>query len=464
MEAASLCAELGAWVRDLQADALSVEARRRAQSAIRDTVACMVAGIDADGVREVYDGIAGWSEGRSRVLGNMRGRDAPWAALINGAAAHALDFDDNFLPATSHASAVLISALLALGDELDVTIGDMIVAYVAGLEIQARLGRLINPSHYQRGWHATSTLGTIGAAAACAKLLTLSADQTAHTLSIATSLAAGSKRQFGTTVKPLHAGLAAMHGVLAAKLAEGGIRGRLGIMEDDWGFLSLYGGERLGQLQAGAMSTIAIEEFGLVAKLYPSCMSSHLGIQALLALREQGLSGADVATVHVSLPSTMAANLQYGVPDTVNEARFSMPYCAAVALLDGAPRLQHFTPASIARPAVRKLASLVSLEPDADRTSLGWAAKVSVALKDGRKLDAQASDPKGSPSNPLSSNEWHEKIWDCCRAGLPAPKADELMRSLFLLADDQPTRRLTAFLAEARPQPAPDSLQLTEFV
>lgn len=463
MGTTSICAGLGTWVRDLLPSALSAEARVRAQCAIRDTIACMIAGIDAEGVREAHDSIADWSEGRSRVLGHARGRDAPWAAMVNGTAAHALDFDDNFLPATSHASAVLVPALLALGDELNVTVGDIIVAYVAGLETQARLGRLINPSHYQRGWHGTSTLGTIGAAAACAKLLSLSADQTTHTLSIATSLAAGSKRQFGTTVKPLHAGLAAMHGVLAAKLARGGIRGRLAIMEDDWGFLSLYGVEKPIQPEIGAKSALAIEEFGLVAKLYPSCMSSHLGIQALLALRERGLSATDVTAVQVSLPQTMAANLQYAVPNTISEARFSMPYCAAVTLLDGRVRLEHFTPTSINRPAVRKLALQVTLKADPNPTSSSWTAKVSVTLKDGSTQHAQANDPKGSPSNPLSADEWHEKIHDCCRAGLPPAQTAQLTESLFSLADDLSTRKLTAFLAAARSQPAPDSLQLRNF-
>lgn len=462
MDEVSLCARLGEWVHRLQPQALSVEARLRAQCAIRDTIACMIAGIDADGVREARDGIAGWSDGRSQVLGDIRGRDAPWAALINGTAAHALDFDDNFLPATSHASAVLVPALLALGDELDVTIGDMIVAYVAGLEVQARLGSLINPFHYERGWHATSTLGTIGATAACAKILSLSASQIAHALSIATSLAAGSKRQFGTTVKPLHAGLAAMHGVLAARLARGGIRGRLAIMESDWGFLSLHSAGKSIRSEVASKCALAIEEFGLVAKLYPSCMSSHLGIQALLALREEGLSATEVVAIDIALHPAMAENLQYGLPQTVSEARFSMPYCAAVALLDGRPRLEHFTSRAINRPEIWRLASLVSLEADPDGASSRRNAKavVRVTLADGSRRQAQATDPKGSPTNTLNPSEWHEKIHDCCCIGLSAVEAGQLVSALFSLEDDLSTRQLTSFFAGARSRPALDPSQL----
>src|SRR5690606_852739 len=137
----------------------------------------------------------------------------PWAALVNGAAAHALDFDDNFDPAKAHASAVLVPAILALAEgragEPPISGFAMLDAYIVGLQIMGRTGQGVNPYHRDRGWHATATLGAIGAAAACARLLRLSAGQAAHALSLATSMASGSMAQFGTMAKPLHAGLAA---------------------------------------------------------------------------------------------------------------------------------------------------------------------------------------------------------------------------------------------------------------
>src|SRR5690606_18663480 len=156
-------------------------------------------------------------------IGRPDGLSPPWAALANGTAAHALDFDDNFDPAKAHASAVLIPAILALAEERPAPGFAVLDAYIVGLQIMGRVGQGINPFHRNRGWHATATVGAIGAAAACARLLALSSAQATHALSLATSMAAGSMAQFGTMAKPLHAGLAAKSGVIAASLAQAGL-------------------------------------------------------------------------------------------------------------------------------------------------------------------------------------------------------------------------------------------------
>jgi hypothetical protein len=157
------------------------------------------------------------------VIGTGAALAAPWAALVNGTAAHALDFDDNFDPAKAHATAVLAPAILALGEQEGASGADCLDAYIAGLQILGRTGQGVNPAHRNRGWHATATVGAIGAAAACARLLRLDDERAAAALSVATSMAAGFMSQFGTMTKPLHAGLAAKAGVLAASLARTGL-------------------------------------------------------------------------------------------------------------------------------------------------------------------------------------------------------------------------------------------------
>ena len=188
------------------------------------------------------------------------------AALANGTAAHALDYDDMCFVSLAHPSAPLVAAALAAAEAAGASGRALLDAYVVGFEIEARLGRAMNPRHYQRGWHCTSTLGTIGAAAAAARLLGLDATARGHALAIAASEASGLKENFGTMVKPLHAGLAARNGVLAARLAQarhdrerGGDRRAAGISARRWtaSSASLVGVRRRSGQRAGKSSTPA---------------------------------------------------------------------------------------------------------------------------------------------------------------------------------------------------------------
>src|SRR5690606_7423958 len=148
---------------------------------------------------------------------------APWAALVNGTIAHVLDFDDNFDPPKAHPSAVLCPAIMALAEQEGHSGAKAIDAYIVGLQILGRIGQGVNPTHRNRGWHATATIGVMGATAACARLMQLDAETCARALSIATSMSSGFMSQFGTEMKPVHAGLAAKGGIMAASLARAGV-------------------------------------------------------------------------------------------------------------------------------------------------------------------------------------------------------------------------------------------------
>ena len=177
-----------------------------------------------------------WRKCRSRAAGRSPpcwdrpgGCRSASAAIVNGAASHALDFDDVNLAMPGHPSVAILPALLALAEERGSSGADVLTAFVAGYELQCRIGRTIAPGHYDGlGFHATATVGSFGAAASCAHLLRLDADQFATALGIAGTQAAGLKSMFGTMCKPLHAGKAAYHGVMAAKLAARGFTSRLG--------------------------------------------------------------------------------------------------------------------------------------------------------------------------------------------------------------------------------------------
>lgn len=414
---------LAAWCADYST-VFPDSAVKRAETAIADVAGCLLGGRQDQAVINAGKIIADdGGSGKSSAVTHKLPVEASWAALINGCAAHALDFDDNFFPAITHASASLLPALLALGEECGAKPADIVRAYIAGLEVEAQLGKLVNPSHYESGWHATSTIGVIGVAAACAVLLRLNEQGVLHAISIASSLAGGSKLQFGSSVKPMHAGFAAMHGVMAAKLASAGITGVENTLQGRWSFEELYAGGNRGEFSPAMFpdAQLAIDQYGLVAKLYPSCMSSHLGIDAMLALSaSHDFKIQQIASIDIHMPEFMVANLQYQKPTTPSEARFSMNYCAAVALVYGVPRMNHFTEEALADAAIMDLLSLVHMHvrdtlPETAALPWGGDCLARIVLTDGRLIEHRAIYPKGCQQNPLTEKQQRDKFSDCAQ-------------------------------------------------
>lgn len=395
-------------------------AKARAQQAFVDTIGCMIAGTGDPATRSVA---AAFSEeigvsGISMVF--TGGRSSPSiAALINGTAAHCLDFDDNFHPARAHASAVLVPALLAIASANGSVSGDQLLcAYLAGLEAQAAVGFGVNPSHYNRGWHGTSTVGCIGTAAGVAMLLGLDNLRVAQAMSIAVSLASGPKAQFGTSVKPFHAGLAARNAVEAAFLARAGITGRLDILERPQGFLDLFGGADSAGWDAFSPGKIhVIETRGLVTKLHPCCASTHRVIDAALDLQnEHGFSPDDVQCIETKVGRSAVDNLAYPDPSDEMQARFSMQYCLAAALVQGRLTLTDFTRDAILRPDIRRHMPKITMEAYSAEEERGVeriAHQLTVRLADGRTLWKERLHAKGSSADPITEAERQSKFVDC---------------------------------------------------
>ena len=434
-------------------------ARERAKRAFQDVIGCMIAGAGDAGVARVRDSIAGWGTGAATVIGQSTRVPAPWAALVNGTAAHALDFDDEFLEALTHASAVLVPALLAIGEERDAPGAAVLDAYIVGIELHAALGRGVIRSHYDRGWHATSTIGCIGTAGACARLSGLDAGKLAHSLSLGVSMAAGCKVQFGSMAKPLHAGLAAQHAIQAAQMAASGVEGRLNALEGPMGFLDLCGGPspagwggRLDSLGA----PLAIVRQGLMPKRFPCCTATHRVLDCVLKLREEaGFQAEDVVSVDVLVGHGHKKNLMFETPQTEFEARFSMQYCVAVALRHGAVKLADFTPEAVQRPDVRALLGVTKMrayDPGAEQSDPAAALphEVDIALRDGRRLHASRTTLKGSVGDPLEDAECEAKFVDCCHGFLLEADIGRLRRDIFRIEALDSIRALTRHLADRR--------------
>src|SRR6187551_1922615 len=284
-----------------------------------DMIAVAIPGAREPATRRVLETVAQWGEGPASAIGAGIGLAAPWAALVNGTAAHALDFDDNFDPAKAHATAVLAPAILALGEQEGSSGAECLDAYIAGLQILGRTGQGVNPVHRNRGWHATATVGAIGAAAACARLLRLDSERAAHALSVATSMAGGFMSQFGTMAKPLHAGLAAKAGVVAASLARAGLSAGLDTFDGVTGLNRLMVGpdyehlrDTLTHVEHGQNLRFETERIGepllilssgFRVKRFPNCGSAHRAMDGLLELRERhGFGADDVEAIDVRAP------------------------------------------------------------------------------------------------------------------------------------------------------------------
>lgn len=428
---------------------VSLEGARRA---FLDTVAVMLAGQREACVARTRLAVAAWGDGPCHVMGGAP-LAAPWAALVNGTAAHALDYDDVLDPAMSHPSAALVPAILAFAEARGCSGAACLDAYLVGFEVLARLGEAMNLVHYQRGWHTTLSLGSMGVAAACARLMRLDAAATAMAISLATSMAGGSKRQFGSMAKPLHAGLAAKNGLVAAQLAATGVTGIAEPLEGRWGYVDLMAGETAPGLEA-ALSRIgdpsAMEQYGVWAKFYPCCASTHRPVDALRSL---ALRPGQVVSIQAAVSEVAAANLRYGVPRDPNEARFSLPYCLAATLLDGTLTVASFTPGAIARPALLPLMEKVTMTVDpelrADRpvTQSFERGTIEVALTDGERKRVAVLVPRGHPGAPLSEAELEVKFRDCAAGILPAAQVDAALEQLARFAA---LDRITPLMAALR--------------
>jgi len=443
---------LAQWAANVSTDH-TPEAYAAAAHAVMDAVGCMVAGAGDEGAAMVRAGVEGMGMGESVVAGRLAKTSAPYAALANGMATHALDFDDTFMEAVTHASASLVPALFALGDEIDASGAAILDAYIVGLEVHGALGLALNRSHYEQGWHATATLGVIGTAAASARLLGLDQARFAHAMNLAFSSAAGTKVQFGSMAKPLHAGLAAKNAVEAAKLAAAGVEAHPAAFEGPMGLTELYGGPNPpGWDKAFALlgDPLAIERQGLTVKRFPCCAATHRALDCVLRLREENGFGADdVESVDVQVRQGHVQNLRYLEPENEFQARFSMQYCVAVALQAGMVSLSDFTPSAVGRADIRALFPMITMrahDMEGESEADPIPSIVTITLKDGRAFETHQDYMKGEPKNPLDEAERRAKFNDCCRGFLPDADVDALRAALEGMRDLGSVRACTRLL------------------
>jgi 2-methylcitrate dehydratase PrpD len=336
-----------------------------ARLALVDFLACALGGA-GDRSTGILIETLGAGQGPAVLIGRSERADPFTAALVNGHSGHVLDYDDVHASVRGHPTTVILPALLALASVRSVAAGDLIASYVVGLETMARLGLALGARHYETGFHATATLGPVGAAAAAAHLLRLPPERIAVALGLAATQSAGLRLQFGSDAKPLHAGLAARSGLTAARLAEAGLSGAPDFLGGPIGFLDAFGfgAQAPERLLAGWGRPWQIVVPGLTLKAYPCCTAAHPVAVGALALREaDGLRAEAVEHVLLTFPPGGDAALVVSRPRTGIEARFSPEYVFAAMLADGGVGIGHFDERPV-RPDLAALAARVSRRHD----------------------------------------------------------------------------------------------------
>ena len=398
------------------------EAITISRNALIDTVACMFAGSASPVAEKTLQSVAAWSSGKSAVFGQTVLLNPPFAAMVNGASAHAFDYDDFDEVANAHPSAVIFPALLALAVEHPVKGADLLDAHIVGVEIMLRLGEAMNMDHYRRGWLSTLTLGSIGAAAACARLCRFDHAAAAATLSLGASMASGLTNQGGFLAKQLHPGLAAKNGVMASALAAAGITASTQTID---GPISLANtmGEHQPDRFATAMAKLgkpwSILEYGLITKAYPTCGYTHRAIDAAIDIHSR-LNGntKNIDSIQISLPDYYLDLLIYSKPTTVAEAMFSAQYNVAAALVHGGFGLPMLTNDAIADSELARLSGLASVVPRTPRNpDIIYDPldpdTVEVHFSDGCSYCSETALVTGSPAKPLSTDALRGKLIEC---------------------------------------------------
>jgi 2-methylcitrate dehydratase PrpD len=422
---------------DLPADVVTM-----AKRAIFDTLGVTLAGSqsDAAGIIRGYVTEMG-ARPDATLIGTGERTAAPLAALANGTYAHALDFDDVNADMRGHPSVPLLPAALAIAEQHDRSGRDLILAFALGFEVQCRIGAGLGISHYERGWHATSTLGTLGATVAAGKILGLNVDELAVALGIGVSYASGNRQNFGTMTKPLHAGHAAESGVTAAMLAKRGFTADSAILDAPLGFGGTFAPDRDWSPEAvvtGLGGPWELVDPGIGVKKYPCCYATHRPLDATISLvKEHHLKPEQIEDIEVRCPQGMVMPLIYSQPQTGLEGKFSMEYCLAAAVLDQKLRLATFSDEAVQRPAAQALFSRVRVvQEDAvlDGPISGYA-DVTVRLTDGRAVTHRVDKPRGEPPDILSWDELAEKFDDCASQALPKGAVRRLIDLIANLED-----------------------------
>jgi 2-methylcitrate dehydratase PrpD len=402
---------LATWVSTLTPEAIPAEVRREGVRSFVNWLGCAIGGATHETVERALEAAMPFSgPARANVLGRRERMDELHAALINGISSHVLDYDDTHLKTIIHPAGPVASAILAVAQSREVSGRDLITAFIAGIEVECRIGNAVYPDHYDRGWHITGTAGVFGAAAATGWLLRLSPQQMTWALGLAATQSSGLREMFGTMTKSFHPGRAAQNGAMAAFLAQAGFDSSERAIEAPRGFANVLSTkqdyseitEGLGERWESALNSYKPFACGIV--IHPT-IDGCRQIRAELGELVSKVTSVDLVAHPLVLELTGKK-----APKTGLESKFSVYHAAATALLKGDGSPSAFTDEVVLNPAIIALRGKVNVVVDPAMHEA--AVRITVTLEDGRRIERFIERTIGSMERPLSDKELSAKFHD----------------------------------------------------
>jgi len=441
--AVAITQELGRFISGLRYADIPAEAIAVMKMGFADSIGAMIVGAKEPAATTLRSVLAA-PAGPSRLFWGADTAPAPEAAFINGVAGHALDYDD--VAQRGHPSTVLMPAIIAEAQVLGASGEEMLCAYAAGYETWAELVRRDPDQHHEKGWHPTGIFGAIAAAAACARLHHLNAEQTTHAIALGASQSAGLMANFGTMTKPFHAGRSAQSGLLAARLAKAGFTASPDALEHPQGYLSAVSParkvDRDSPVEAGRVWKLVSARLGI--KKYPLCYCTHRILDATFdMIAATPIAHADVRRVVVHTSRHFATILRNALPQTGLEAKFSMQFAVSSMLVVGRAGLLELQDHFVTSPEIQSLMKRVVIEPD-DREDPATPGKLpfdclTVEMNDGRVIESrQVKHIRGGAELPLSRDALWGKFEDCVKSApvnIPALEVFNALMSLETVAN-----------------------------
>jgi 2-methylcitrate dehydratase PrpD len=435
---AGATARLAEHVASMCYEQLSPKVIHAFKRAFQDHLTCAIAGSAMPVSRALLDYFQQNDATRvATVIGSGAKLSTQNAALMNGANAHGLDFDDGHTNGSAHPSGAIFPAVLATAEQHGASPREIILAAVAGYDVMCRIAAAGHPATARRGWHNTAITGVFGAAAAASKLLALNAIQTRNALGLAGSFSGGVREyvEEGAEIKRIHPGKAARDGLLCAEFAKRGITGPSKILEGRQGFANTHahGQMKWDRLMLGLGERYEIEH--IYFKPYSCCRHYHSVIDGILELREEHrFKAADVKHIQIGLYAVGVNGHDHKHADNLLDAQMSAPVAAALAVVDGDMAAHRFLPESFDRAEVQRLAeaSDTRVDEECERIYPGRrSGVVRIDLEDGSKFEKRVLDPIGESENPMSDEDLKRKFTVNCEPVAGQAKCDRLLKLIW---------------------------------
>jgi len=453
--------EVARFIEQMTFDQLPAEALRIGKRCVLDGLAVILAGSQQQCTQIVRNfSLKNSQAAESTAFGKEPVKlPAMFAALVNGTAGHAMDWDDTQLSTTAdrifglltHPTVPPLVAALAVAETGDAVSGKAFMnAFLTGFEVECKIAEAIFPEHYAKGFHTSGTIGTFGAAVAAAKLLALDAARLRHMLGITASMASGIRANFGTMTKPLHVGRAAQNGVSAALLAQAGFEADPNALDGPWGFFQVFGKGFDAERIAGKLGNPhTIVEPGVSIKPYPCGCLTHPSMDAMRAVvLEKDLKPADIEQVVLYAGYNILNPIRYTSAEDELQAKFCMPFLLAAIVISRKAGFQEFSPQFVCSPEVQDLMQRIRTEFDPAIEAKGYdkmRSRIEVTLTNGQKLVREADERyRGGPDHPLSDDELIEKFTDCSQSILDRATREAIIEAVFGLENLADVRQLIA--------------------